>query len=197
MSESVLVVNASAQPQGHSTSRQLVSELLSELKDQDRIDQVIERDLSVNPLPLITAEHIGAYYTPEDERSDEQKALLVLSDELISELKQSDVLVIGTPMYNFSVPASLKAWIDLICRVGETFRYTENGPEGLLDIKKAYIVVSTGGAPVDSPVDFVVPYLKQVASFIGVKDVKVIAADRTNADREAGLAKARNAIAVA
>jgi len=196
MSKSILSVTASAQKE-QSLSRQLVNELIEKLSTEGKVDTVVERDLSSNDVSLITAAHIGAFYTPEGDRSDEQSDLLRQSDVLVDELLAADTLIIGTPMYNFSVPAVLKAWIDMICRVGKTFRYTENGPEGLTHIETAYIVVATGGAPVDSPVDFVVPYLKQVAAFIGVKEVKVIAADRTNQDREAGIAKAREAIQAA
>ena len=196
MSQSILAITASAQSE-NSISRQLVAELIDQLSQKDNVGAIVERDLSDNDTALITAEHIGAFYTPQEERTSDQQAVLEQSDRLVKEVLDANVLIIGTPMYNFSVPAVLKAWIDLVCRVGETFRYTENGPEGLSNIETAYIVVATGGAPVDSPVDFVVPYLKQVAHFIGVKEVKVIAADRTNADREAGLQKARESIAAA
>lgn len=193
MSKTVLAVTASVQ-QDVSISRELVTDLIEQLTRNGQVDTVIERDLSSNQVELLTASHVGAFYTPAEERSEEQKALLAQSDKYLDELKQADTLVIGTPMYNFSIPAVLKAWIDLICRVGESFRYTENGPEGLLNIEKAYIVVATGGAPIDSPVDFVVPYLKQVAKFIGVKEVEVIAADRTNAQREEAIAIAKEKI---
>lgn len=189
MSKSILSITASAQ-QEHSLSRQLGEALITRLQEQEQIDDLIERDLSRNDVALITQEHIAAFYTPESDLNDQQARLLEQSDTLVEEVLDADILVISTPMYNFSVPASLKAWIDMICRVGKTFRYTEQGPEGLSAIETAYLVVTTGGAPVNSAVDFVVPYLKQVAAFIGVKDVKVIAADATNADRDAAIAKA-------
>ncbi|WP_197474906.1 FMN-dependent NADH-azoreductase, partial [Oleiphilus sp. HI0079] len=109
-----------------------------------------ERDVSNNDIALVTGAHVGAFYTPAEERSDEQNALLEQSDALLAELKEANTLVVATPMYNFGIPASLKAWVDMICRVGETFRYTENGPEGLLNIDTMYLVVATGGAPVGS-----------------------------------------------
>ncbi len=196
MNNTVLTVTASVQ-HDDSVSRQLVAELLEQLASDKDIDTIIERDLSANDLELLTAEHVGAFYTPESDRSEAQNKRLQQSDVLIGELKQAKTLIIGTPMYNFSVPAVLKAWIDLICRVGETFRYTENGPKGLLDIDTAYLVVATGGAPVNSPVDFVVPYLKQVMSFIGVKNVKVIAADKINQQKDAAIADAREQIKAA
>lgn len=194
MNKSVLTITASVNKEG-SISRQLVQELIDHLVETSKVDTVIERDLSANNLELLTASHVGAFYTPEEERTEQDKLLLAQSDVLLGELKQSNILVIGTPMYNFSVPAVLKAWIDLVCRVGESFRYTDNGPEGLLNIDKAYLVVATGGAPVNSAMDFVVPYLKQVMAFIGVKEVEVIAADRTSQQRDLAIAEARNKIA--
>ncbi len=118
-----------------------------------------------------------------------------MSDSLVAELKDADVLVIGVPIYNFNVPASLKAWIDMIARARLTFRYTENGPEGLLQGKKAYLVVATGGVPVGSPVDFATPYLKHALGFIGITDVEIIAADRLNSQADEAMDSARARIA--
>ncbi len=194
MTHTALLVSASAQ-QDVSLSRQLAEDLIDHLQARGEVDRVLHRDLSNNDLQFVTQAHIGAFYTPPTERSPQQQQLLSQSDTLLDELKSADVLVLATPMYNFSVPAVLKAWIDLICRVGETFRYTPAGPEGLSRIKKAYIVVATGGAPIDSAVDFVVPYLKQVMKFIGINEIEVVAADRVNAQREQAIASAREAIA--
>lgn len=193
MTKSILAISASAQQQ-NSLSRHLLAELLAYLDKTEQIGTLVERDLSRNDIALITEQHIGAFYTPKDERSEPQKQLLRQSDDLVAELQAADTLVIATPMYNFSVPASLKAWIDMVCRVGETFRYGDNGPEGLTNIDTAYIVVATGGVPIDSAYDFVVPYLKQVAAFIGVKEVKVVAADGSNSHREQALERARTTI---
>ena len=176
-------------------SRELVSELLAHLDEKGEIGRVVERDLASNEVELITANHVGAYYTPASDRSAAQHAQLEQSDALVAELKEADTLVIGSPMYNFSAPASLKAWIDLICRVGETFQYTEQGPQGLLNIETAYLVVATGGTPVGGEADFLVPYLKQIATFIGVKQVQVVAADKLQVDREQALDHARQQIA--
>ncbi len=193
MSKTALILNASVQAEQHSVSRKLVSELVAQLD----LDAVIERDLSRNETPLITAELVGAYYTSPDQRDAGQHALLAQSDQLLNELKQANVLIIGTPMYNFSVPASLKAWIDLVCRVGETFRYTEQGPQALLDIETAYLVVATGGTQVGGQADFLVPYLTHVAQFLGARQVEVIAADQMNVDSADALASARKKIAAA
>ena len=193
MKNTALVINASVQTAENSVSRRLVADLVERLD----FDTVIERDLSRNEAELITASHVGAYYTDRQERSEEQQAILAQSDALLAELKQANVLVIGAPMYNFSVPASLKAWIDLVCRVGETFRYTETGPQALLTIDTAYLVVATGGTPVGSEADFLVPYLEHVARFLGAKKVEVIAADRVNMDPEEAVLKAQARIAAA
>jgi len=190
MSRKILKVSASVQGDD-SLSRSLAQEFLSLPSVARHVESIVERDVSKNDIALLTAPHVGVFYTPKEERSAEQHTLLEQSDALIEELKQTNTLVIATPMYNFGVPASLKAWIDMICRVGETFQYTENGPKGLLNIDTLYLFVATGGAPIDSPVDFVTPYLKQIASFIGVKHVEVIAADATNKDRDVAIKKAQ------
>jgi len=101
-----------------------------------------------------------------------------VSDELIAELQWADIVIIATPIYNFSVPSALKAWIDHVCRAGKTFNYTEAGPKGLLANKQGILVITSGGVPVDSSVDFATPYLRQVLSFIGVTDVQTVSADQ-------------------
>ncbi|MBK8973721.1 MAG: NAD(P)H-dependent oxidoreductase [Hahellaceae bacterium] len=194
MSHKALVVTASVQHEG-SVSRGLVSELVKHLKETGVIGEVTERDLSDNATHLLTQNDVGAFYTAPDQRTAAQQAQIEQSDTYLRELREADILVIGTPMYNFSVPAVLKAWIDQICRVGETFRYTEQGVQGLLSGKKAYLVIATGGVPVNSGVDFLVPYLKHILGFIGITDVQVVAADRTNAQRAVALEQARGQIA--
>ena len=102
---------------------------------------------------------------------------LAESDTLVAELEAADVLVIGTPIYNFAIPAALKAWFDQVARPRVTFRYTEDGSVGLLGGKKAYIVVASGGVPVGSPVDFATPYIRHMLGFLGISDVEIVAAD--------------------
>ncbi|KZL21523.1 FMN-dependent NADH-azoreductase [Pseudovibrio axinellae] len=191
MKKSILNIQSSAAT-ATSITRQLSDELIAKISGDG--DSVVQRDLN-EPISFVDESWIGAAYTPEEKRSDEQKSGLALSDALIAELKETDVLVIGAPIYNFSVPAVLKAWVDQIARVGVTFNYTEYGPEGLLTGKKAYIVVATGGVPVDSPADFAVPYLKQVLAFVGIKNVEVIAAEGVSMDRDGAIEKARNTMA--
>jgi FMN-dependent NADH-azoreductase len=183
----VLRLDASANP-GVSTSRRLGDELVRKLRRQTAIE-LHERDLNREP-SFIDSSWIGASFTAADERSAAQAERLGLSDRLIAELRWADRIVLTTPMYNFGVPATLKAWIDLVCRAGVTFRYTGQGPVGLLDDRRVDIVVTTGGVPLESPADFVSGYLRQVFSFIGIDDVKIAAADRMNVDAEASLARA-------
>ncbi len=189
----VLEVSASARLTG-SASRELSGNLIDALSDRHGEVQVKRRDLSQG-IPLVDDAWIEANFTPEEDRTERHRAALAISDSLVAELKDADVLVIGVPIYNFNVPASLKAWIDMVARARLTFRYTENGPEGLLQGKKAYLVVVTGGVPVGSPIDFATPYLKHVLGFIGITDVEVIAAERLNSQADEAMDSARARIA--
>ncbi|MEL6960825.1 MAG: NAD(P)H-dependent oxidoreductase [Pseudomonadota bacterium] len=137
---------------------------------------VTYRDLTADPLPFIDAAWVDARLTDPATRSDADKAALALSDTLIAELQAADTLVIGAPIYNFAAPASLKAWMDLVARPGVTFRYTPNGPEGLLTGKKAILVIASGGVPVGSDLDYLTSHLKFFLGFIGITDVEVRAA---------------------
>jgi FMN-dependent NADH-azoreductase len=172
MSHTILQVDSSARLNG-SLSREITG-YISEMISANGQAQVIHRDLASTSLPLLTEQHIGAYYTEKKARNDEQQQLLSISDTLISELKQAKQLIIGAPIYNFSVPAALKAWIDLVCRVNETFVYTEHGPQGLLSIDSAIIVVTAGGTPIGGNVDFNSRYLQQICRFIGIKQSHII-----------------------
>jgi len=153
----------------------------------------VTRDVA-DGLPLIDAAWTAANFTPREDRTPEQAAALALSDSLIAELRAADVVVIGAPTYNFSIPAGLKSWIDLIARAGETFRYAETGPEGLLTGKRAVIVASSGGTPFGSDIDFNTRYLRHLLGFVGITHVEVVGAERQNAD-EAALARAEEAVA--
>lgn len=190
----ILSVQSSARNEG-SQSRALSAELIDALGGTSE-HSIVVRDLA-EPIPQLDEKWLGANWTPAEERSDEQARALALSDTLISELEAADTIVIGVPLYNFSVPAALKAWIDQVARAGRTFRYSENGPQGLLEGKRAFVVVASGGVPVDSPVDFATPYVRQVLGFIGITDVTVIAADRLVQNADGSLAAARAAIAEA
>jgi FMN-dependent NADH-azoreductase len=182
MSKRILQINSSARING-SLSREVTQYLTDQLQGYTQ-QEILHRDLSETDLPLLTEEHIGAYFTPKEQRDQQQKELLAISDELITELKAADTLVIGAPIYNFSVPAALKAWIDLVCRVGETFVYSENGPQGLLGIEKAYIVVTAGGTAIGSDIDFNSRYLQQICRFIGIKESHIIDVSGSKRDPE-------------
>lgn len=189
----VLEVGASARTDG-SHSRALSRNLIDALRQRHGDVRVVRRDLA-DGLPFVDASWVEANFTPEEERNDSHRDALSFSDELVAELKAADVIVIGAPMYNFSIPATLKAWIDMISRARLTFRYTENGPRGLLTGKKAYVVVATGGVPVGSPLDFATPYLRHALGFVGIDDVEIVAADRPNSSADDALDRARARIA--
>ena len=154
---------------------------------------MIHRDLA-QPLPLLTEDWVAANFTPANQRSDQQRAILELSDTLVAELEAADTIVIGAPIYNFGLPAALKAWVDLVARAGRTFRYTENGPLGLLEGKRAIIALASGGTKSGSEIDFATPYLKHVLGFLGIHDVTVIAADQLGKDSDTKLAAATSQI---
>lgn len=187
MTKTILHIDASARHTG-STTRDLTARIVEKFGGT-----VIRRDLS-DALPQINETWVNANFTPADQRDEAQKQALALSDTLIAEIKAADVLVIGAPIYNFGVPTALKAWIDMIARAGVTFTYTENGPKGLLEGKRAVIALATGGTPVGSDIDFASGYLRHVMGFIGITDVDIVAADRVMADSEQALAKAHAGI---
>ena len=158
-----------------------VSSIASAKVAADAGGTVVRRDLGADALPLITGDWADARLVAPEDRSAQQAALFELSDTLVAELQAADVLVIGSPIYNFTAPAALKAWMDLIARPGVTFRYTENGPEGLLAGKKAVIVVSSGGVPVGSDMDYLTPHLRFFLGFVGITEVEVVAAKDVDA----------------
>jgi FMN-dependent NADH-azoreductase len=183
MTQTVLHIDASARLNG-STTRDLTARIVSKFAGQ-----VIRRDLA-HAIPQIDETWVNANFTPADQRSKAQSAALELSDTLISEIKAADVLVIGVPVYNFGIPTALKAWIDQIARAGVTFSYTEDGPKGLLEGKRAIIALASGGTPVGSEIDFASGYLRHIMGFIGITDVEIVAADRLMVDADAALSGA-------
>lgn len=171
----ILKINASGRYQG-SITRQLTDAIANYLSNQQSPLSLVDRDLAKG-LPFIDEQWIGANFTADEDRNEEHKTVLALSDTLVAELQQADHIVIGVPIYNFNVPAVLKAWIDLIARARLTFQYTENGPEGLLSNKKVYLVMASGGVPIGSEMDFASHYLKHVLGFVGLTDVTLIDAN--------------------
>ena len=151
-----------------STSRKASQKIVDDLGGT-----VIRRDVATDLLPFVDGAWADARLTDPTARSSEDAERLALSDTLVAELSAADTIVIGTPIYNFSAPASLKAWMDLVARPGVTFRYTENGPEGLLGGKKAIVTVASGGVPVGSEMDFLSPHLRFFLGFMGITDVQI------------------------
>lgn len=184
----VLRIDASMRHDG-STTRALTDKVIDRLAPA----RVTVRDLA-HGIELIDAAWIGANFTDPAERSDAQRDRLAGSDALVAEMRAADTLVIGLPVYNFGVPAALKAWIDQIARARETFRYTETGPVGLLTGKRAIIVAASGGMAIDSEIDFATPYLRHALAFVGITDVTVIAAGQQMVDAEAALSAATDGI---
>ncbi len=170
---------------GRSVSRELTHELVAKWRDAHHGGVVIVRDLNAEPSTPVTAEWVGAAYTPAASRSPEQQALLAPSDTLLAELESADEYVIGVPMHNFGVPSVLKLWIDQICRVNRTFAYEEGKPKGLLLGKRATFIVASGGiydaGTQMASCNFVEPYLKSVFGFLGVKDSTFLTAGGTSA----------------
>ncbi|MEM0935867.1 MAG: NAD(P)H-dependent oxidoreductase [Pseudomonadota bacterium] len=190
MTQSVLRLDTSARHTG-SVSRELVDEIIARLNPA----AVTVRDLANAPVPQVDEAWIGANFTPEEDRTDAQRKTLALSDTLVSELKAADTLVIGLPIYNFGVPAALKAWIDQVARAGVTFRYTADGPVGLLEGKRAIVAVASGGTETGSDYDFASGYVRHVLGFLGITDVTFVAADRLMIDADAARATAAQQIA--
>ena len=189
----ILHINASARGAA-SVSRQLAADVIEALRERHGDVQVTRRNVATG-LPFVDEEWVAANTTPEEERDAAQREKLALSDELVAELAAADVLVIGTPIYNFSIPASLKAWVDMIARARLTFRYTDQGVEGLLADRKTYVVAPSGGVPVGSAVDFATPYLRHVLGFVGITDIEFIGARGADRGNDEALDTARTRIA--
>ena len=151
------------------------SNLLSDYFTQQLNAEITTRDLVQQPLPYFTGDAAAA--TRGEPATEEQKKLLALSNELVAEIKNTDVVVINAPMYNFSVPAQLKSYFDYIARSGVTFQYTAEGPEGLVKGKKAIVILTTGGLHKDKPTDLVKAYVQTFLGFIGITDVEFVYAE--------------------
>lgn len=199
----ILQINSSArraQDGQGSVSTLLANELVAGLRAADAEARLVVRDLAVQPHPALDEAALGALFTPAAQRSPAQAARVALDDATIAELQAADVLVLGVPMYNFSVSTQLKNWIDAVARAGVTFKYGEKGPVGLLTGKKVYAVLSRGGLHRDQPSDTVSPYLRTVLAFLGMTDVTLIYAEGLNMGPELaaqGLGHAREQIAQA
>ncbi len=182
----ILRIDTSSRTDG-SYSRELTNTFITKWLERHPNDQVMVRDLKAAPIPHIADVTIKGYYTPADQMDVPLKAATALSDLLIGELRSADVLVMSVPMYNFSIPSSLKAWIDQIVRIGHTFSYDGNSFTGMLPGKHAYVMIAYGaagyldGGPF-AGADFVQPYLKFLLNFLGITDVTFIPVEATTAD---------------
>jgi FMN-dependent NADH-azoreductase len=177
---------------GAGQSSQLADAFVADLRAADPGVSVTRRDLATEPLPHLDAERFTAFITAPEERSDRQAALAAESQALTDELAAADLLVLGAPMYNFNIPSQLKAWFDQVARAGITFRYTESGPVGLLNGRRAVVFGTHGGVYGDA--DRETPYIRQFLGFLGMTDVDFITAEGLamgDAAREHALEKAR------
>jgi FMN-dependent NADH-azoreductase len=197
----ILQIHSSARPFANgagSHSTRLANELVEGLRAAHPEAEVTVRDLSRNPHPILDQAALGSLMTPAGQRTPEQAARVALDDALIQELQAADVVVLGVPMYNFGVPVQLKAWIDAVARAGVTFRYTDQGPVGLVTGKTVYALLTRGGLHQGRPTDTVTPYLSTILGFLGLSDLRCIYAEGLGMGPEAearGLAAARARIA--
>ncbi len=192
----ILVIKSSVFGDNGNSST-LVNEQVERLKAQHPDATVVVRDLSAEPIPHLDGERVSAFFTPADQRSDDQQAVEDFSQALIAELKDADQVVLGLPMYNFGIPSQLKSWIDHVARAGITFRYTENGPQGLLDNKPVTVLAARGGLYAGTENDTVTPYIKLFFGFVGITDLSFVFAEGLNMGddvKEKAMSEARAAL---
>ena len=180
-------IDSSARKEG-STSRALAKKVLEKIKKPG--DEVIYRDLN-DEMVFVSGLTESGMNIDEKDQNDNHKKMFKLSDQLVKELKESDIIIISAPIYNYGPPATLKAWSDLAARVGETFRFKSNGRrEGLLKDKKAYLVITSGGTKLNSSEDFLTPWLKFILNFFGIEKIQVISADQMALDYDKSIKEA-------
>ena len=184
-------IDSSARKEG-STSRALAKKLLNKIKNPG--DEIIYRDLD-DEMIFISGLTESGMKIPEKEQTEQHKKMFDLSDKLVLELKEGDVIIISVPIYNFGPPATLKAWSDLVARVKETFKYNADGSRvGLLQDKQVYLVITSGGTKINSKEDFLTPWLVPVLNFFGIKNIDIIAADQMALDYEKSIKEAEDQI---
>lgn len=191
----ILVINSSALGDASVSSR-LTGQFAERLVAADPSARIKVRDIGRDPIPHLTSETVGAIRGTAE--TDAARATLALSDELIAELKEADVVIIGSPMYNFGMSSTLKTWFDHVARSGVTFRYTEAGPEGLLTGKKTIVVESRGGLYSEGPGaanDSQEPHIRTLLGFIGMTDVTFVRVERLAFGPEATAAAIEQAVA--
>ncbi|MCK9563603.1 MAG: NAD(P)H-dependent oxidoreductase [Bacteroidales bacterium] len=168
----------------HGKSTELAGAFVRQLAALSPASQVIHRDLATQPVPHLDSARFTAFTTPVDERSPAQQAVVDFSDGLIDEWRRADTVVLGLPMYNMGLPSTLKAYIDHIARAGETFRYTANGPEGLLPDRKVYVIATRGGQYQNTELDTQSGYIRHILGLMGVTDIEFIYAEGLNMGSE-------------
>jgi FMN-dependent NADH-azoreductase len=175
------ILHITSSPRGAASfSNRVAARVLAELRRRNVDATVTTRDLARKPLPHFDEDFVAATRSPEGPQTEKQRELLALSDTLVDELLAADVIVIATPMINFTIPSNLKAWVDYVARAGRTFSYSEAGPKGLVTGKHVILVAARGGVYADNPaLDFQVPYLKGVLAFLGMTDVEVLEVEGT------------------
>ena len=184
-------IDSSARKEG-STSRALAKKLLDKIKKPD--DEVVYRDLD-DEMVFVSGLTESGMKIEEKDQTEHHKKMFELSDKLVKELKESDVIIISAPIYNYGPPETLKAWSDLVARIGETFKFKENGRrEGLLRNKRAYLVITSGGTKLNSKEDFLTPWLKFILNFFGIEKVDIISADQMALDYEKSIRDAETQI---
>lgn len=189
-SQTILKIDSSARL-ANSVSRELTDAIATRFAGAT----VISRDLAREPLPQVDEGFVTLTKGAAPETlSQGQRDMIALSDRLVAELKAADVIIIGLPVYNFGLPAALKAWVDLVARAGVTFRYTEDGPVGLLTGKRVIIAMASGGTEADSSIDFATPYLRHVLGFMGMTDVELVRADRLAFDAQGTIESAHQQV---
>lgn len=177
--------------QGQSTA--LTEEFVRRWQQDNPDGQVVRRDLGAEPVPHLDGARVGAFFTDPAERNAEQQAMVALSDQLIEELRQADVVVLGVPMYNFSIPSQLKSWFDHLARAGVTFEYTSEGPRGLLEDRPVILFAARGGKYHSSGQDHQIPFVRQFLGLLGLNDVQVVYAEGLNMGDEEKAAALDNA----
>ena len=184
-------IDSSARKEG-STSRALAKKLLDKIKKPG--DEIIYRDLDDEML-FVSGLTESGMKIDKKVQTEAHKKMFKLSDKLVNEIKECDIIIISAPIYNYGPPATLKAWSDLVARIGETFRFKDNGRrEGLLKNKEAYLVITSGGTKLNSSEDFLTPWLKFILNFFGIEKVKIISADQMALNYEKSIKDAESQI---
>jgi len=194
--KTLLQLNASLYA-GDGQSSRLAARFVERWRAANPGATVLLRDLAREPVPHLDAQRFGAFLTPDDARDASQKAVVAYSDRLVDELRRAEVIVLGLPMYNFGVPSTLKAYFDHVARAGVTFRYTDNGPLGLLTGKQAYVFAARGGRYAGTAADTQSAYVRTFLRFLGIEQVEFVYAEGLamgEAGQQASLARAQSAI---